>query len=116
MFIWFNKKRKHLNCLTHYNINKCVIEAMIYRALKETHNRQHINYRTNLRKGKKKKKECNELETKTQKCRCHACQRNRYVVIYCPCGWKGLHHRCSQRYNSNLLSRRNPIQLEISKN
>jgi hypothetical protein len=37
---------------------------MIYRAFKETHNRQHINYRTNLRKGKKK--ECNELETKTQ--------------------------------------------------
>jgi hypothetical protein len=24
---------------------------MIYRAFKETHNRQHINYRTNLRGG-----------------------------------------------------------------
>jgi len=41
---------------TNYNINKCVTEAMIYRAFKETHNRQHINYRTNLRKGEKKEK------------------------------------------------------------
>jgi len=50
------KKRKHLNGLTHYNINKCVTEAMIYKAFKETQNRQHINYKTNLRKGKREKR------------------------------------------------------------
>jgi hypothetical protein len=29
---------------------------MIYKAFKETQNRQHINYRTNLRKGKREKR------------------------------------------------------------